>query len=389
MKRTSVVIAALCLATVASPAMASAALETSSPLSRTLQRDADALVAGGSPGALVELSTAQGRIKVRSGHGDLSAKTPVPWNAHFRIASFSKSFLSATMLQLVGEGRLSLDDSVDRWLPGVVRGNGNDGRAITLRQLLQHTSGLHDYLRELDLGTKEGFLRHRFDRLSASEAVKLATGKAPDFAPGTSWGYSNTNYVLAGMVTEKVTGRRWETEIIERVIRPLGLRETSFPYTSPFLPAPYVRGYDRFLIEGTNPPEFGPRVDVTLMNAAMGGGADGSLNSTTEDGNKFLQALLGGRLLKPAQLAEMKKTVPAPGFGDYGLGLIKTAAPCGDYWGHGGALPGYLTGNGVTEDGKRSVMVSLNTLTPFNPGGELPEGNPVDRVIEHALCDRS
>ncbi|WP_410661535.1 serine hydrolase domain-containing protein [Amycolatopsis sp. lyj-112] len=385
MKRTSL-IAALCLATVAFPAVASAAPESSSPLSRTLQRDADALVAGGSPGALVELSTAQGRIKVRSGHGDLRAKTPVPWNAHFRIASFSKTFLSATMLQLVGEGRLSLNDTVDRWLPGVVRGNGNDGDAITIRQLLQHTSGLHDYLQELDLGTQEGFLRHRFDKLSASEAVKLAIGKAPDFAPGTSWGYSNTNYVLAGMVTEKVTGRRWETEIIERVIRPLGLRETSFPYTSPFLPAPYVRGYDRFPIEGTNPPEFGPRVDVTLMNTAMGGGADGSINSTTEDGNKFLQALLGGRLLKPAQLAEMKKTVPAPGLGDYGLGLVKTAGPCGGYWGHGGALPGYLTGNGVTEDGKRSVMVSLNTLTPFNPGGELPEGNPVDRVIEHALC---
>ncbi|WP_207898205.1 serine hydrolase domain-containing protein [Amycolatopsis pittospori] len=382
MKRTPVVIAVLCAATVASSVPASAAEHPA----KTLQRDADALVAGGSPGALVELSTAQGSIKVRSGLGDLRAETPIPWNAHFRIASFSKTFLAATMLQLVGEGRLSLEDTVDRWLPGLVTGNGNDGRAITVRQLLQHTSGLHDYLSELDLGTEEGFLRHRFDRLSALEAVKLATGKAPEFAPGTDWGYSNTNYVLAGLVTEKVTGRKWETEITERVIRPLGLRETSFPYTSPYLPAPSARGYDRFPVEGANPPRLGRRVDVTLMNPGMGGGADGSINSTTEDGNKFLRALMSGKVLEPALLAEMKKTVPAPGLGEYGLGLIRTAGSCGGYWGHGGSLPGYLTGNGVTEDGKRSVMVSLNTLTPYRPGAEIPEGSPLDPVIEHALC---
>ncbi|WP_410599383.1 serine hydrolase domain-containing protein [Amycolatopsis sp. lyj-90] len=388
MKRTSVVIAALCAATLVSPAVASATPQAKDPLQRTLQRDADALVAGGSPGALVEVSTAKGSVKVRSGHGDLRAKTPVPWNAHFRIASFSKTFLSATMLQLVGEGRLSLEDKVDRWLPGVVSGNGNDGRAITVRQLLQHTSGLHDYLAELDLFTEEGFLRHRFDKLSASEAVKLAVGKPPEFAPGSGWGYSNTNYVLAGMVTEKVAGRDWRKEITDRLIRPLDLRETSHPYTSPFLPTPHARGYDRFVEEGSNPPRLGRRVDVTLMNPSAGGGADGSINSTTEDGNKFLRALLGGEVLEPALLAEMKKTVPAPGLGAYGLGLMKLTGSCGDYWGHGGALPGYLTGNGVTEDGKRSVMVSLNTLTPYNPGAELPEGNPLDPVIDHALCGR-
>ncbi|WP_233611704.1 serine hydrolase [Amycolatopsis sp. WAC 01376] len=384
MKRISVVIAALCAATLVSPAVASA-----TPHSKgTLQRDADTLVENGSPGVLVELSTAKGSVKVRSGHGDLRTKTPVPWNGHFRIASFSKTFLSATMLQLVGEGRLSLEDTVEKWLPGVVSGNGNDGGAITVRQLLQHTSGLHDYMAELDLFTEKGFLRHRFDRLSAAEAVKLAVGKPPAFEPGKSWGYSNTNYVLAGMVTEKVTGRDWQQEIADRIVRPLGLRETSLPYTSPFIPGPHARGYDRFVVEGSNPPLLGRRVDVTLMNPSMGGGADGSINSTTEDGNKFLRALLGGKVLPPAMLAEMKKTVPAPGLGAYGLGLVKATASCGDYWGHGGALPGFLTGNGVTEDGKRSVMVSLNTLTPYHPGAEPPAGNPLDPVIDHALCGR-
>ncbi|MFI9449935.1 serine hydrolase domain-containing protein [Amycolatopsis sp. NPDC052450] len=388
MKRTSVVIAALCAATLISPAAASATPYSKNTLHRTLQRDADTLVENGSPGVLVELSAAKGSVKVRSGYGDLRTKTPVPWNGHFRIASFSKTFLSATMLQLVGEGRLSLEDTVEKWLPGVVRGNGNDGGAITVRQLLQHTSGLHDYMAELDIATEKGFLRHRFDRLSAAEAVKLAVGKPPAFEPGKSWGYSNTNYVLAGMVTEKVTGRDWQQEIADRIVRPLGLRETSLPYTSPFIPAPHARAYDRFVVEGSNPPLLGRRVDVTLMNPSMGGGADGSINSTTEDGNKFLRALLGGKVLSPAMLAEMKKTVPAPRLGAYGLGLVKSTASCGDYWGHGGALPGFLTGNGVTEDGKRSVMVSLNTLTPYHPGAEPPAGNPMNPVIEHALCGR-
>ncbi|AIG75466.1 Conserved putative secreted protein [Amycolatopsis japonica] len=385
MKRTSVVIAVLCAATLVSPAVASAA----PPLHRTLQRDADTLVANGSPGVLMEVSTDRGSFKVRSGHGDLRTRTPMPWNGHFRIASFSKTFLSATMLQLVGEGRLSLEDTVDRWLPGVVSGNGNDGKAITIRQLLQHTSGLHDYMAELDLFTEKGFLRHRFDELSATEAVKLAVGKPPEFAPGRSWGYSNTNYVLAGLVTEKVTGQDWRRAIIDRIVRPLDLRETTLPHTSPFIPAPHARGYDRFVVEGSNPPLLGRRVDVTLMNPSMGGGADGSINSTTEDGNKFLRALLGGKVLKPALLAEMKKTVPAPGLGEYGLGLQKTTSSCGAYWGHGGSLPGYLTGNGVTEDGKRSVMVSLNTLTPYIPGAPLPEVHPVEPVIDHALCGRA
>ncbi len=378
------VIAAVCAATLVSPAVASATPHSKGPL----QRDADTLVENGSPGVLVELSTAKGSVKVRSGHGDLRTKTPVPWNGHFRIASFSKTFLSATMLQLVGEGRLSLEDTVEKWLPGVVSGNGNNGGAITVRQLLQHTSGLHDYMAELDLFTEKGFLRHRFDRLSAAEAVKLAVGKPPAFEPGKSWGYSNTNYVLAGMVTEKVTGRDWQQEIADRIVRPLGLRETSLPYTSPFIPGPHARGYDRFVVEGSNPPVLGRRVDVTLMNPSMGGGADGSINSTTEDGNKFLRALLGGKVLSPAMLAEMKKTVPAPGLGAYGLGLVKSTASCGDYWGHGGALPGFLTGNGVTEDGKRSVMVSLNTLTPYHPGVEPLAGDLLNPMIDHALCGR-
>ncbi|WP_370941922.1 serine hydrolase domain-containing protein [Amycolatopsis sp. cg5] len=378
MRRTSILIAALCAATVTSTGVAAA-----SPGS-ALQRDADAVVADGSPGVLAELSTPRGKTKVRSGYGDLERESPVPWNAHFRIASFTKTFVSATILQLTAEGRLSLEDTVDRWLPGVVAGNGNDGRAITVRQLLQHTSGLYDYLLDLPwLEDEKGFLEHRYDKISAPEAAKMAVSHAPNFQPGARWEYSNTNYVVAGMVIEKVTGRSWRREVTDRIIRPLGMQETSAPGTSPRIPAPHARGYHRFPVAGTN--ELGDWVDVTSLNPAAGGGADGELISTTEDGNKFLQALMTGKVLKPAQLAEMKKTVPVSDKAGYGLGLAWTATSCGGYWGHGGGWHGFATGSGVTENGKRSVMVTVNTVTP-RTDSEHP-GDPINTLIERALCD--
>ncbi|WP_370943814.1 serine hydrolase domain-containing protein [Amycolatopsis sp. cg5] len=345
-----------------------------------LQRDADALVAQGAPGVLVELSTPQGKVKVRSGYGDLERETPMPWDARFRIASFTKTFVAAVVLQLTAEERLSLEDTVDRWLPGLVAGNGNDGRAITVRQLLQHTSGLSDYFADLsELEYEKGFFEHRYDKLGAVSGVKIAMSHRPDFRPGDGWGYSNTNYLLAGLVIEKATGRTWRREVTDRIIRPLGLGDTSTPATSPDIAGPHARGYHRFPAPGTKEP--GEPVDVTSMNHAMGGGADGELISSTADGTRFLSALMAGELLQPAQLAEMKKTVPAEGTGAYGLGLAWTPASCGGYWGHDGGIHGFLTGTGVTDDGKRSVLVSVNTVTLTGAGP-----NPLAGLIERALC---
>lgn len=393
MRRTSTFAAALCLAVGISAGTAAA---SAAPASGTLQRDADLLVAEGSPGALVELVTPRGRVRVRSGYGDVKARTPVPWDARFRIGSFTKMFVATTVLRLVGEGRLSLEDTVDRWLPGTVAGNGNDGRLITVRQLLQHTSGLHEYVSEMPNVFKEkDFLRTRFDTVTAAEAVRLAMSKAPDFAPGTSWAYSNTNYMLAGMLIERVTGRTWQEEVTARVIRPLGLRHTFTPSTSPFIPGPHAKGYDRFTEKGmeAGPDDpFGPPVDVTLMNPSWGGSA-GAMISTTEDGGTFLRALLGGKVLRPAQLAEMKRTVPTPPEWSgvpgtrYGLGLIWTPNSCGGSWSHGGTIHGFLTDNGVTDDGRRSVVVSRNTRTPVPAGSTtVPDQDAVSDLIDHALC---
>ncbi len=374
-----------------SPAQANVSLRT------TLQHDVNQLIAYGAPGVLVGVD-GPGRddLKVRSGYANVAQKTPVPWDTEFRIGSNTKTYVSATLLQLVGEGRLSLDDTIEHWLPGVVRGNGNDGSRITIREMLQHTAGIPEYLREVPyLFDEQGFQEHKFDTLTAEQAVALAMKLPPDFAPGTSWNYSNTDYALAGMIIHRVTGHTWQQEVQARIIKPLGLRHTYTPDTSPAIPGPHAVGYERF--PGPNAtdtdPDYGDPIDATELNPSWGGAA-GEMISTTDDDNRFLQALIGGRVLKPAQLAEMEKTVPVnaefntnwPG-ARYGLGLMWVPNSCGGSWSHGGDIQGFQTRNGVSPDGKRSVIVTINTdtLVP-KPGVTAPPTDVTLPVIDHALC---
>jgi D-alanyl-D-alanine carboxypeptidase len=367
------------------------------PDATTLQRHADALLDHGAPGVLVEVDTPRGDVRVRSGYGDVAERTPVPWQAKFRIGSYTKMFVAATVLQLVGEGRLSLEDSVDHWLPGVVAGNGNDGTKITVRQLLQHTSGVYNYVRRMpELFLEDDFQRTRFDTLTPEGAVALAMQGPPDFAPSTDWSYSNTGYVLAGMIVERVTGRTWQHEVRTRVLEPLRLRDTYLPGTSPSIPRPHAVGYQRFAEKGLEAdpadPRWGEPIDVTALNPSWGGAA-GDMISTTEDGNRFLKALIGGEVLRPAQLAEMTKTVPAPALYPawpgvrYGLGIMWIPDSCGGHWSHGGDIHGFMTRNGVTADGKRSVVVSVNTDSAVPKPGVTPPGRDITvDLVDHALC---
>jgi D-alanyl-D-alanine carboxypeptidase len=297
---------------------------------------------------------------VRAGVGDLKKNTPVPRNGSFRMGSNTKTFISVVMLQLVGEGRLSLDDTVDRWLPGVVSGNGNDGRTITIRQLLQHTSGLFNFTADLPMLTsQESFFANRFNHVDPGELVAIAMKHQPNFAPGTSWDYSNTNYILAGMIIQKATGHSWADEVHKRITGPLGLSQTFFPGDSPELPNPHAEGYQQFV-------SGGPLVDTTEFNTTWADSA-GALVTTPTDLAKFWQALQRGRLLAPAQMAEMHTTVLAVTFQGlmpgvrYGLGIMWIPDSCGGHWSHGGDVPGMSTDNGVSPDGKHSVVISLST----------------------------
>ncbi|MEU1329734.1 serine hydrolase domain-containing protein [Streptomyces sp. NPDC005865] len=347
-----------------------------------LQRDLDDIVRkDGVVGAEATAVDGGRRTSVRSGSAERGTDRPMPRQGYFRMGSNTKTFVSTVVLQLVAEGRIRLDDTVDRWLPGVVEGNGNDGGRITVRQLLQHTSGLPDYDDDLPLTDEKEFQKHRFDRVQPRDLVDMALRHRPLFEPGKGWGYSNTNYILAGMIIEKVTGRTWSDEVRRRVIEPLGLRHTFSAGTRTGLPRPHAKGYQQF-------KPGGRLVDSTEVSMTWGGSA-GDLVTTSNDLTRFWRALLGGELLAPRQMAQMLDTVPAPDDGSklvqrMGLGIFWTQLSCGGgYWGHGGTTLGHLNSNGFVDKGRRGVIVMRST----NLASE-DRDIRTDRLVDDALCAR-
>ncbi|MFE0427332.1 serine hydrolase domain-containing protein, partial [Streptomyces sp. NPDC058953] len=296
-----------------------------------------------------------------AGAGDLGTGRERKTRDRYRVGSITKTFVATVVLQLEAEGRLDLDDTVERWLPGTVRGNGHDGRHITLRQLLNHTSGIYSYTSDPGFQTKifgEGFLRHRYDTWTPGQLVGLAMRHQPYFAPGTGWQYSNTNYTLAGMIIERVTGREYEAEIEHRILRPLQLHATSVPRTSPRIPAPASRAYSTL---SDDPAAM--IHDVTALNPSLAGAAGGMI-SDSKDLQKFYRALLQGRLLPPEQQNALTTTVPIdprqPRY-RYGLGLQSTGLNCGkEVWGHGGGIHGSQSEAFVTRDASHSLALNFN-----------------------------
>jgi D-alanyl-D-alanine carboxypeptidase len=292
------------------------------------------------------------------------------------------------VLQLAAEKRLSLDDTVAHWLPGVVAGHGNDGTRITLRDLLRHTSGLYDYVADPEIQDRlvDHFDENRYDDTPASALVAVAMRHAPLFTPGAGprrWAYSNTDYLLAAMVAEKATGQDWRELVEHRVIAPLGLRHTSVPGANPFLIGPHVP----VTVDGPD----GRRVDLT--EESFQHTADSGVVSTPSDLNTFFRALATGRLLPAAQWREMRQTVPyddlpvppAGHQGGYGLGLRVVPLTCGGvYYMHEGDGWGVYGRPAVSADGRSAVAVSITTTTA------LIDQERVDRAVEsltdHALC---
>ncbi|MFI9251676.1 serine hydrolase domain-containing protein [Streptomyces sp. NPDC053069] len=320
----------------------------------------EAAVAAGVPGVTATARDAHGNWSTTAGVGDLRTGEPRSTADRYRVGSITKTFVATVLLQLEAEGRLSLDDTVDRRLPGVVHGHGHDGRHITVRQLLNHTSGIADYTEDADFArdyfTPAGFARHRYDTVRPRELVAVAMRHEPSFAPGTSWRYSNTNFVVAGMVIEKVTGHPYATEIERRILGPLHLRATSLPGTKVTVPRPSSRAYSKF----TDPDS--PTYDVTTLNPSFASAA-GEMISDSADLDRFYSALLRGKLLPPEQLKEMKTTVEAKGIPDtrYGLGLMDTRLTCGVHvWGHGGGIHGSASAAVATADGRHSLALNFN-----------------------------
>ncbi|MGF1437980.1 serine hydrolase domain-containing protein [Bacillus thuringiensis] len=312
----------------------------------------------GYPGILAKTSEGGKTWSYAAGVADLSTKKPMKTDFRFRIGSVTKTFTATVVLQLAGENRLNLDDSIEKWLPGVIQGNGYDDKQITIRQLLNHTSGIANYTRSKDfnmMDTKKSY--------TAEGLVKMGISMPPDFAPGKSWSYSNTGYVLLGILIEKVTGNSYAEEIENRIIEPLELANTFLPGNSSVIPGTkHARGYIQ--LDRASEPK-----DVTYYNPSMGSSA-GDMISTADDLNKFFSYLLGGKLLKEQQLKQMLTTVPTgvDELGDSGLGIFKMKLANGEsIWGHGGTIPGFLTFAGGTLGGKHTLAVNLNSLIADSP----------------------
>jgi D-alanyl-D-alanine carboxypeptidase len=375
-------VAAATAATTATAATAATMPAQQAYSQQDLQRDLDAITATGVPGVLAEVRTGDRQLRGTSGVANLDSRKPVNGNGFFRIGSNSKTFLSVVVLQLVAEHRLSLDDTVGHWLPGVVHGNGNDGGKITVRELLQHTSGLHDYTDDLQaqITSPEAYRKLEFRQFSRQDLLDIALAHQPDNAPGAAWNYSNTNYILLGMVIEKVTHDSWENQVTRRIVIPLGLHHTYAPGTSTRLPRPHATGY---LIFDKN-----TRIDTTAENMSWADSA-GALISTAADLTRFWSAIGRGALLGPAQTREMRQTVPATG-GDsasvpgsrYGLGIFFIPLSCGGYWSHEGDVPGYNTIGAVSSDGRTTVALSVDSNV------DDPVLAAEYHLVDHVMCHR-
>ncbi|OOQ93185.1 serine hydrolase domain-containing protein [Bacillus cereus] len=312
----------------------------------------------GFPGILAKTSEGGKTWGYAAGVADLGTKKPMKADFRFRIGSVTKTFTATVVLQLAGENRLNLDDSIEKWLPGVIQGNGYDGNQITIRQILNHTSGIAEYLRSKDadmMNTKKSY--------TAEELVKMGLSLPPDFAPGKGWSYSNTGYVLLGILIEKVTGNSYAEEIEKRIIEPLELSNTFLPGNSTVIPGTnHARGY-------IQPDGASELKDVTYYNPSIASSA-GDMISTADDLNKFFSSLLGGKLLKENQLKQMLTSVPTGredlGNG-YGLGIYETKLPNGvSVWGHTGGIPGFGTLVGGTLGGKHTLAVNINYMGGAN-----------------------
>ncbi|KJS62445.1 serine hydrolase domain-containing protein [Streptomyces rubellomurinus] len=323
-----------------------------------------AVTEGGLPGARAEVRDGDSTWFGTAGTADLDTGRAIAAKDRFRIGSTTKTFVATVVLQLAAEQRLGLDDSVEHWLPGLVDGHGYDGSKITIRQLLNHTSGVFNYAEDPALGKEfvgTPFLQHRFDDFTPRQLVEDAIANGPKFAPGTGFAYSDTNYALAGMIVEKATGRSLPQEIADRIAKPLHLKNTYEPAAGDMgIHGPHGRHYSQLMAKDV---DTAPIYDVTELNPSWGY-ASGDMISTNGDLNTFFRALLDGRLLPPAQQREMFTTVDPQGHwikdSRYGLGVSSQKLSCGTVWGMGGAINGSWSYTFGTRDGRHLLSTEVN-----------------------------
>jgi D-alanyl-D-alanine carboxypeptidase len=313
------------------------------PKRANLPQLARTLVTSGAPGAIVYVRTPTAARAGTAGYADVAARVTMRAADRYRIASVSKAFVSVVILQLEAEGKLDIDNTVESWVPGVVP----NGSAISLRQLMNHTSGLYDYV--ADPGFANEILANPSRSWQPSELLAHGLSHPPLFAPGANWSYSNTNYILLGLVAEAATSKPLGQLLQERIFTPLALTATSFPLAIE-LDASFVHGYVR--LGGS------PLIDAApLLNPSFAWAA-GGIVSNVRDVTSFYRGLFTGKLLPATQFAEMKEG--ADFSGTYALGIQYRSTRCGRAYGHNGDIPGWRNEVLTTANGKRQAVVMVN-----------------------------
>ncbi|MCX4756656.1 serine hydrolase domain-containing protein [Kitasatospora purpeofusca] len=348
-----------------------------------LQKAIEELAESGFVGVQLRVNDEQGEWVGSAGARELGRSAEPLTNGHFRIGSSTKSFVATSVLLLVAEGRIGLDTPAGDYLPEF----DLDPR-ITVRMLLQHTSGIFNHTGELyEDGTivlgvpwqgKE-WVDNRFRTYLPEELVRLSLSKPARFAPGTGWSYANTNYVLARLVVEKVTGHAFAEELQRLVLGPLGMTGTVAPGASPEIPEPHNHGYYRYEDAGQE-----RTVDVTRQNPSWVG-AGGDMISTTQDLHTYFSALMGGKLLPADLLAEMRTPEATVG---YGLGVFAQETEGGTVFHHNGATMGSAALMYSTRDGSRTLTAGLTWVDDAELSIAPAFRTAQQRFVDEVLCGK-
>lgn len=342
----------------------------------------------GIPGVFAEVRDGDQVWRGAAGVADVTGGRPVGADMRHRVGSITKTFTAAAVLRQVEQGRIVLDAPIGRYLPEMLPRERGD--AVTVRMLLNHTSGLAEYLPHAYPSLKafpaladtgpQSLDDHRFTRFDPAELIGLGVAAPPVGTPGGTPGlYSNTNYLLLGLLLERVTGTTAERCITRDVIERAGLRDTELP-TGPYVGEPHSRLYESWF-GMIDPPRDYSVFDMSWV------GPSASLISTVSDLNRFFGMLMAGEIVSPSSLEQMRRTVPVVSQEgrtiEYGLGLHPTRAPGQDtFWGHGGTAWGAGTLAVISADGRRrmAIAVNLQRWNVLDSSGR-PQPHPIDDAL--------
>ncbi|WP_170211605.1 serine hydrolase domain-containing protein [Saccharothrix australiensis] len=339
------------------------------PINRAALRAAVAGLPGDeASGALVRVSGTAGSWRGSGGVARIGTGRRVDPNGRFRVGSITKLFTATAALQLSAQGRLDLDQTVQHYLPGLLEPAADWG-PITVRQLLNHTHGIAGV--PVDAKDPSWFFEHRFDTFEPLDLVRRGVARGPEFPAGTRQQYGNMGYLVTGLVIEEVTGKPYGDAVREGIIRPLRLHDTYLPGRDHRIKGPHARGYE------ATPTGY---VDITEANPSLQWAA-AEIISSAPDLDRFLNALLRGDLLPADKRVELLTLPPVPD-ASYALGIQRLEpAPGLVVWGKSGDRPGYNNGVGMTLDGSRTLVYSVNTL---HMGGDQPAA--AKRIIAAAFA---